>query len=276
MPRKRLALLVVASLVTLVTLASSAYEGEAASKTTLYLALGDSLGTGYGASVPSHDGYVPRVFASGHGTPHAGVNVLSNQSAGGETTGTMIANGQLAAGLGLIADPSTDTALVTLDIGGDDLLPLLQEPACATDPTSLACQAAVAGALSNVASNLPTIVGSIESALAAEGTGGRLLVMTYYNPFSGTGSPFEAAVDQAELGADGKVDCAALANPANVGLNDLITCTAQALGATVVDVYPAFVGRGTQLTHIAQGDIHPTDAGYALIAHLFLRALQGG
>jgi hypothetical protein len=47
--------------------------------------------------------------------------------------------------------------------------------------------------------------------------------MTYYNPFSGTGSRFEHPSDLALLGSDGVVNCGAdLADRARVGLNDII------------------------------------------------------
>jgi hypothetical protein len=40
----------------------------------------------------------------------------------------------------------------------------------------------------------------------------------------------------------------------------------------VADVYPAFGDRAPQLTHIGTGDIHPNDAGYAVIAQTFIAA----
>ncbi len=77
------------------------------------------------------------------------------------------------------------------------------------------------------------------------------------------------------LGSDRTVDCAAAAvDPANAGLNDLIACIGRQYGATVVDVYPLFAGRGLTLTHVAAGDIHPTDAGHLVIAGAFQRALE--
>ena len=61
--------------------------------------------------------------------------------------------------------------------------------------------------------------------------------------------------------------CGALGNVANVGLDDIIGCTAASMGAVPVDSYPHFEGRGLELTYIGEGfNIHPNDAGYALIA----------
>ncbi|MBI4202045.1 MAG: hypothetical protein HY532_02865, partial [Chloroflexi bacterium] len=100
-------------------------------------------------------------------------------------------------------------------------------------------------------------------------------VMTYYNPFDGTGHPYEGPVDLTLLGADGTVNCAAaFGNPANMGLNDLITCFGAGYGAQVVDVYPLFDGNALALTHIAKGDIHANNDGYAAIAAAFVAAAQ--
>jgi len=60
------------------------------------------------------------------------------------------------------------------------------------------------------------------------------------------------------------------ADPANIGLNDLITCIGESFGVTVVDIYPLFEGKATTLTHILEGDIHPNDIGYAVIAEAFI------
>jgi hypothetical protein len=74
-------------------------------------------------------------------------------------------------------------------------------------------------------------------------------------------------VAQGLRGADGAVDCGALGNAANVGLDDLLACTALGASAIPVDSYPYFEGRGLELTHIGEGfNIHPNDDGYALIA----------
>ena len=48
---------------------------------------------------------------------------------------------------------------------------------------------------------------------------------------------FEKPTEQALLGSDGVVDCAAdKADPAKAGLNDIIACTTRANQASVVDV----------------------------------------
>ena len=77
------------------------------------------------------------------------------------------------------------------------------------------------------------------------------------------------------LGSDGRIDClAAQLDPAKVGLNDLIACIGAAYGAQVVNAYPVIGTNALALTHIAEGDIHPNNVGYALIANAFIAALR--
>lgn len=234
-----------------------------------YLALGDSLGVGTGASSPVRLGYAAWV----HRATIPGHTALTNLSRGGETSATMVSNGQLAEAVAAIGADS-DTEIVTLDIGGDDLLPLLKSEPCASDPTGDPCRGLIAGQLGGFNANFPVILGTLQAALAADPGDEAMAVMTYYNPFSGTGGPFETPVDGALLGADGVIDCvAAQVDQQNAGLNDLIACTAGAFGVTVIDVYPLFAGRDGELTHILDDDVHPNDRGHRVIARAFIGAL---
>ena len=244
---------------------------RAAEPPTRYVALGDSLAWGDGASDPSSTAYVPLLAEYFAGTPHGGAKQAVNLAVRGETTGSFLAGGQLASALAAVGDPATDTRVVTLAIGGNDLLDLLNDPTdpCVQDPSSQTCQLLVASALGGVAERLPIILGSLSAALAADPDGARIMVMTLYNPFGGTGSPYEAAVDAALLGSDLRIDCAALqTNPTAAGLNDIVACISLVLGATVVDSFPVIGDRAVELTHIGEPgfNIHPNDAGYALLA----------
>ncbi len=165
---------------------------------------------------------------------------------------------------------------MTLDIGGNDVLnTLFGDPACA-DRTSLACRAALAATLTAFAANYATILGTLNAALALDPGMEQVYVMTYYNLWGGTGDPLEAFADLLLLGTDLRIDCAANAtDPTKSGLNDLIACIGMANGAIVADVYGAFDDRALVLTHVAEGDIHPTDAGYAAIASAFMDAEKG-
>ncbi len=248
--------------------AALAAPTAAAEPATRYVALGDSLAWGDGASDPATTAYVPLLADYFAGTTHAGAKQMINLGIGGETTGSFIER-QLAAAVALIDDPATDTRVVTISIGGNDLLNLINEPddPCVIDFGSPTCQALMASGFTGVQGNLPVILGTLQAALDRDPGLEKLFVLLPYNAFSGTGSPFEPIVAGGLRGADGIVDCGALGNVANVGLDDLLGCTALAMGAIPVDSYPYFEGRGLELTHIGEGfNIHPNDAGYALIA----------
>ena len=243
---------------------------SAAEPTTRYVALGDSLAWGDGASDPGATGYVPLLADYFAGMPHGGAKRHTNFAVRGETTGSFIA-GQLGPAISAISDASTDVRVVTLSIGGNDLLDLLNDPSdpCLADPSSQTCQVLVGSALMGVAQNYPVIMASLTNALAADPGSERVFVLTLYNPFGGTGHPLEAAVDAGLLGSDLRIDCGAIQNdPTAAGLNDVVGCTSIAFGATLVDSYPVIGDDALALTHIGDPtfNIHPNDAGYARIA----------
>ncbi len=249
-----------------------------AAPTPIYLALGDSLAAGVGASdfvAPRSTqlGYVAHFANFLQGTAHGGIHQLVNLAVAGEDTSTFFSAGQWQAALATINDPATDVQVVTLTLGGNNLLSLGQpgqpcDPRAAQGGPSPACLLAVQAVLQAFPSSYSTVLAALRSALDAEDAAPeQIIVTTYANPFSGTSNTeFAAALDVALLGKDLKIDCQALSDPANVGLNDLIACIGQQFGLSVADVYPTFAGKGPVLTHIAQFDIHPNNAGYAQMA----------
>jgi lysophospholipase L1-like esterase len=251
-------------------LASTAHA--AAPATRLYVALGDSLAAGVGASDPARTAYVPLLFQYFMRPPAENVRLLRNLSRPGETSDSFIAGGQLALAVAATVDPTTDTRVVTLDIGGNDLLFLTFSEPCRSDPGGAACQALVQLQLRKFAVNYQIILTALRSALDDDQGKEMILVMTYYNPYGGTGHPYEPFADAALLGSDLVINCAAPPGDPRAGLNDLIACGGAAAGAAVADVYPVFGDRAPELTHINAGDIHPNDTGYALIAQTFIAA----
>ena len=260
------------ALVAVLSASFSNAAGAAAPANGLYVALGDSLAYGIGASDRTRTAYVPLLFKYFKQPQTEKVRILRNLSRPGETSDSFIAGGQLGLAVGVIVDPTTDTRVVTLDIGGNDLLFLITAGPCESDPGGEACQTLVAAQLVKFARNYAIILATLQTALDADPGEEKLFVMTYYNPYSGTGLPYEAFADRALLGSDLVIDCSAGPGDPRAGLNDLIACIGASSGAVVADVYPAFVGRGYELTHVATGDIHPNDAGYAVIAQTFIAA----
>jgi len=230
---------------------------------TVYIAMGDSLAWGDGASVPDHTGYVPRLAGYFQGASHGGADQLINLGVGGATTGSLLSD-QLPQALAIIGDPATDTRVVTISIGGNDMLDLINgpgDPCIALGPTSPACQSLILAAMAGVATNMRQILWSLQAALAAEPGDAKVFVLLPYNAFSGTGNPLEPTIAQVERGADPRAGCG------DTGLDDILACTAVSFGDVVVDSYPLFEGRTLQLTHMGEGfNVHPNDAGYEVIA----------
>jgi lysophospholipase L1-like esterase len=227
-----------------------------------------------GATRPDETGYVARLYqalSQPGAVPHA--TALRNLAVGGETSTSMIRDGQLVEAVDAIARADPPIALVTLDIGGNDLLRLLGTDVCAADPLGSDCLQLLALTLADFEANYRQILGELMTALDESAPVARLAVMTYFNPFSGTDASHEAAGEVALLGVDGRVDCDA-DDPDARGMNDIIACVGEALGAVPVDIEPAFAGLGLELTHIASEDIHANDRGYEVIADAFLAALE--
>jgi lysophospholipase L1-like esterase len=244
-----------------------------------YIALGDSAAHGAGASSPFNH-YVYSLFQYLKG-PHTGAVELGvNFARPNETSSSFITDGQLTNAVAQINNPDNDVTVVTLTIGGYDLLQLLKPGQPCETPQSSMCVTAVSTALNTFASNYSTILQQLQQALADDSGPERLLIMTYYNPFSGVGDAaalYEQAVDAVLLGSDGKIDCATLdPTDARIGLNDLIVCIGNSFEAQTVDVYPLFKDKGLLLTHIGAPtpDVHPNDAGHAVIADTFIRAMM--
>ena len=257
-------------LVAVICAALPSAAGAAAPANRIYVPLGNSLAYGFGASDPARTAYVPLLFQYFMQPRTENVRTLYNLSRPGETSDSFIAGGQLALAVAAILDPATDTRVVTLDIGGNDLLFLLQAGPCQSDPGGAACQLLIAEQLRKFAINYAIILATLQSALDHDPGKETLFVMTYYNPFGGTGDPYEPFADRVLLGSDLVIDCSAPPGDVRAGLNDLIACIGADNGAVIPDVYPAFDDHALQLTHIAEGDIHPNDAGYRVIADTFI------
>jgi hypothetical protein len=229
---------------------------------TLYLALGDSLVSGDGASAPDHTGYVPRLAGYFQGAAHGDADQLVNLGVGGTTTAQLLA-GQVVQAVALIDDPDTDVRVITISVGGNDLLNLMNDPGdpCLANAASPACQGLIATALLGVAQRMPAILTALQTALAGDPGDEKIFVLLPYNAFDGTGHPLEAVIDLVERGAVPGAACG------DMGLDDILACSATSLGAIVVDPYPLFAGRTFELTHMGEGfNVHPNDDGYEVLA----------
>lgn len=216
-----------------------------------YVSLGDSVGAGFGAST-SAKGFVP-ILGSALSASSGATRVL-NLAQGGATSGSLRTGGQLSAALAEI-NGASDTAAVTIEIGGNDLLGGGPCPGNWDDPS---CP---------YRANFALTLDDLQAALAADPGAEPFATMMYYNP--GTGTASEANYDAQLFGANGILGLSDTG--ADVGLNDVILQESTSRAIPVANPYPAFDAAGQ--TFMYSDQIHPNDAGHAAIAQAFCDAL---
>jgi lysophospholipase L1-like esterase len=207
-----------------------------------YLALGDSVAYGVGASPPEQSGYAAVFFNSYLKQIRPNGLTFLNLAIPGETTATFIkrpnAKSQLDKALAEI-DAATQVGKrvspITLTIGGNDVV-----------AEKDASDASKEATLRQFDTNFQEI---LDQLVAHTGGKSDIIVTTYYNPFG----------DGAGQGQDRQTAWA-------VRFNALITQRATERKLKVADFYSPVLGREKELTWIANGDIHPNIAGHAILA----------
>lgn len=222
---------------------------QTAPTTIAYVALGDSIAVGIGAAEPTEQGYT--ALLAGHLDDQFGLPVRRvNLAVPGETTSSMLSGDQLDRALRAITSAQRTgvrIGAVTLTIGANDLL-----RAGTSHPSREA-------ALTTVRENVRTILHRIDDALATsfEAPMPALVVTGYYDPTES--SPNEQGSDAWWL----------------TRLDDTLSLVAHEAGARWVDVAEAFDGRTSELTWYPR-DIHPNEAGHAVIAEAIWSILASG
>jgi lysophospholipase L1-like esterase len=167
-------------------LAAAKPHAATAKSPEYYLALGDSLSVGVqptktGASEPTDQGYSDDLFAH-YKSSFGGNLTLEKLGCSGETTTSMLTGtgssckytggSQMAAALTFIHAHRANIALITIDIGANDV------DNCATGGTiNLGC---IETGVATIQSNLPKILGPIHSAAASSTV---IAAMNLYDPF---------------------------------------------------------------------------------------------
>jgi lysophospholipase L1-like esterase len=209
------------------------------------VALGDSLGVGLLTSTPDARGYVAQLHALLERRAGRAVAV-QNFSISGETTDTLIANGQLVA-----AERAIDEARrrgwtispVTIDIGGNDLRDLQNRDDAAREAGLIRFRA-----------NLAQIFDRLIAATTTDGVRrADIVTMTVYNPYGGDPAIVRSDAWWVER------------------FNAAIVEAAQLRAIPVADVYGRFKGRERDLTWVPL-DFHANNRGHLAMAEEFWRA----
>ena len=234
----------------------------------LYLSLGDSLAYGNGASDHKRTAWVPLVAESlGSGYE------LVNLGVPGYTSDDLNNQGELDQGLSEISSrandgvPGNEVGVITLEIGGNDLLNLYSSLVltglCPSVVEALQRPQCVDGLQNALDAFKPNLEHTLDE-LTAAAPGVPIFLATLYNPFSGGSQTLD------EIGAlalEGQQD-----TPFPDGLNDII----RAVGAEYPDVhlvewYDLFLQK--QSKYISQDLIHPNDTGQQVMANAMISAM---
>jgi lysophospholipase L1-like esterase len=266
---RRVRLMAAALLLALLPMAHPATATTSVGPRTFYLALGDSLAWGYQPNWNIVQGYVEDLYlhllqrGAQRGTffhlPPRGTFFEINMACSGETAATFIAGGcpfarfkkypyagpQLAAALTFIRQHRGQVSPVTIDIGANDLLPLVNPSTCAEPAPAVVTQA-----LATFDANFSSILAQLRTAL--QGTGD-LVTMNYYFPYQNQCPNLLLDVEQ---------------------FNQHLASDAQQNGVPVVDVFSAFGGAAVPNANLCRytwicssyHDIHATTQGHAVIA----------
>jgi len=241
-------------------------KSEPTAPQPLYLALGDSLSAGIGASDAASRGWVGLVSAA---LPEWD---LVNLGAPDDDSRELLFGGPLDEGLRNIesraadAEPGNEVAAITLEIGGNDLLDiyfnLVLPGHCPSVTEALqreTCVTALESALAVYRSNLSeTVTRLIEAAPETP-----IFLMTFYNPFSGDDTVIDEIVALAIEGQEG--------TQFPKGLNDIIREVGAEAGVILVEWYEPFLGKKSE--YVSFDLIHPNDTGHAVMAEVVIEAM---
>src|SRR3990170_4998140 len=248
-----------------VSLALLAPAPAAAKEAPAYIAIGDSLAFGVGASDPASGGYVALTYETLRSSERyrdRGLELVNLGVPGATSSDLLLPGGQLERALDEIrerqedASSSDDNAeIITVDIGGNDVLALATaDSPCVKDPLAEECQRRFQEMLGTLKGNLTEVLeGLREAAPKAD-----LVVMDLYSPLSGRGGAEDLIADFA------------------VGEINAVTeevASRPDLDASLASVYTLFRGRAAQF--IAADGVHPNDDGHALMAEVVLAAIEG-
>ena len=230
-----------------------------------YIALGDSLAFGVGASDPAALGYVGvthNALARSDRYAGRGLEVVNLGVPGATSYDLLLPGGQLDKAIEEANERREDDTsaddnveIVTLNIAGNDILGLGGEGSpCLADPLSRGCQEMYQGMLDELEGNVKQVLQRLrEAAPRAD-----IIVLDMYSPLSGRGGPADLIAGFALEGLNAATERAV--SEADVG-------------AKMARVYPVFRGHAQEL--VAADNLHPNDDGHALMSEVVLATIEG-
>lgn len=235
----------------------------------VYLALGDSLAFGAGASDPNVSAYVPLVHDAlkreaacpSETSSTCGDLQLLNLAENGATT-VSLQETQVPAAVAILeerngdSDPHNDVVVITVTIGGNDAFSALIQ-VCASS-INIVCAERMQQTLGTIERNLTSTLRQLRE---AAGPDTRIAVMTYFNSL--IACDFEAAAPNADLVLEG-------APGLTRGLNGVIRLSAERANAEVAETFGIL-----QAEDLVGGVdcLHANDAGYRKITEAFVSVL---
>jgi lysophospholipase L1-like esterase len=235
-----------------------------AAETPAYVALGDSIAFGVGATTPDGGGYVALAFDRLRRSDRyveRGLGLTNLAAPGATSADLLLPGGQLETALRQIAARQEDTSssddnveIISVNIGGNDLLAVASSASpCLQDAAGQACRERLGEMLRGLQDNLHEVLERLRGAAPKAG----IYVIGLYNPYSGTGDPLESIADAAVQQLNGVIGA--------------VTAD-EDLGVELVDIFQGFRGRGAQW--ISSDGLHPNEKGHAVIAELLLAAIE--
>jgi lysophospholipase L1-like esterase len=263
-------------LLSIFVLAGATPASSAGAVRPLHLSLGDSWAFGIGATAPAETGYVPVLHTAlreRFDCPPAGSDTrrrgcrrlqLTNLAVGGATTPSLIQS-QLPRARSILEsrngdrDPFNDVVVVTLHIGGNDVVgPIIGACLGALTPS---CFATIQAEFTAYRRDLEVALSTLR---AAAGPDTRIVIGTYDNPIPTCFlAAFPTALELAPVVLEGGPGVPQ-------GLHDVMREVAAAHGVEVAEV---FGDLGPQDWVGGSDCLHPDDSGHAKVAAAFVEVL---
>ena len=235
-----------------------------AEEAPVYVAIGDSLAFGVGASVPEEGGYVAVTYDAlrkGDRYRYRGLSLINLGVPGATSSDLLLPGGQLERALAEIVEREEDTSsvhnvdIITINIGANDIQTLTTpDSPCLADPLSSECEDRFRELTETLEENLSEVVQSLrEAAPEAE-----IIVLDLYSPVSGRGGTADIIADLAV---------------ADINAVTRQVISRPELGVKPASVYDLFRGRADQL--VGADALHPNDEGHAVMAEVVMAAIEG-